>query len=287
MRLSSSTPIAGVAPLTFTAHSGFGVQVQALTAAVFLANATGRALVVPPWLLRNNVTSLVWDPHTLLSRKCKSQDILTGHRVLTRLYDHLLCDSLPHAHTLNSFSSVYDLDALVKALPWNTRPAVGDECTPTRRGGKRNPKRKGGHLHCPIMDLETHLHHVPLASGMVRSGWRWSNTGMDASNPDCDQAFVHLWPSESSCERLLQAIADAGRLLNGSTRSALCVGPLNDWLFQHPCTALWLEYRDKRRRPEKVLRSSAHVGRWKVQHDLGALCVASAGGAPRSKRSAA
>ena len=42
-------------PLSYAVHSGSGVQLQALTAAVFVANATGRALVVPPWLIHHDM----------------------------------------------------------------------------------------------------------------------------------------------------------------------------------------------------------------------------------------
>ena len=55
--------------LSYPQHSGFGVQVQQLMAAAWLANATSRRLVVPPWLVRDHMEIEVWN--NKLSRGCR------------------------------------------------------------------------------------------------------------------------------------------------------------------------------------------------------------------------
>ena len=72
MTNGGSSSDAPLLPLSYAMHSGGGVQLQALTNAIFLANATGRRLYVPPWLVRNNMSRVMWDPTGITGRKCKT-----------------------------------------------------------------------------------------------------------------------------------------------------------------------------------------------------------------------
>ena len=209
-------------PLSYAVHSGSGVQLQALTAAVFLANVTERALFVPPWLKQQDVSSLMWDPKGFAVRKCKHPWIDGSKHKLNQMSEAELCRMCRKNSyaNLDTFASIYDYRALVKPLSILT-PSRCKLC-------------KGRGLLCPTrIDLDPHLLHL-ARDDAHRLHWNWSTTGNSTEKAECGQTMEHLRPSSASCSRLLHAVSDASETLDRANRSSICVGPLNDWLFEKP-----------------------------------------------------
>ena len=135
MTNGASSSDAPLLPLSYAMHSGGGVQLQALTNAIFLANATGRRLYVPPWLVRNNMSRVMWDPTGITGRKCKTPYIDMSKQQINALSENMLCglcDKLPEGR-LESFASIYALDEMVRPLPTMTK----EQCDACRRATKR------------------------------------------------------------------------------------------------------------------------------------------------------
>ena len=232
MTNGASSSDAPLLPLSYAMHSGGGVQLQALTNAIFLANATGRRLYVPPWLVRNNMSRVMWDPTGITGRKCKTPYIDMSKQQINALSENMLCglcDKLPEGR-LESFASIYALDEMVRPLPTMTK----EQCDACRRATKRCSTCQNSGL-CPRVDLDTHLLLLDRYNAKGRERWPWATTGNSTKTVDCLQTLIHLQQSPRSCARLLSAVAQADHFLPASTdRSALCVGPLNDWFFEKP-----------------------------------------------------
>ena len=224
-------------PIYYAVHSGMGVQLQALTNAVFLANATGRALMLPPWLLRHHMTTDHWNPRWLMGRKCHVPHVEPSKELLNRWSQSALCDQC-NATKRESFSSVFAIHELVKPLD-----ALTDEqcqlCNATQaywcpQCTSQTCTKACKSSACPHVDLDTHLLHL-APDNRLRKRWVWSTTGKSTTSVDCAQTLKHLTSSPRSCARLLHAVASAGSMIpRRQNRSALCVGPLNDWLFEMP-----------------------------------------------------
>ena len=214
-------------PLGYATHSGSGVQLQALTAAVFLANATGRPLNVPPWLIHRDMPAKLWDPRSgTVTRGCKRTYVDPSKHDISSLSDAVLCKLCRSDNHLDSFSSVFALDELVRPLPTLTK----ERCRACSSGSSG---RRASAVLCDRVDLDPHFLHL-ARNDPNRLRWPWSNTGNSTTKPDCSQTLTHLRASTHACERLLHAVSDAASLLDASKRPALCVGPLNDWLFESP-----------------------------------------------------
>ena len=207
-------------PLFFSVHSGTGNQLQALTAAVFVANATGRAVFVPPWLpYRQMPIRFMRDPTSMVSRRCRAQHVEDNKQKLSHFSEAMLCKLCKSTEQLDKFESVYALHELVQPLPAMTTERC-KQCKEVLRL-------------CPRIDLDPHQ-LVLAKEDRNRARWPWSNAGNNTAKADCQQNFVHLQPTRASCARLLQAVNDASNLLPRSKRSAFCLGPLNDWFFEKP-----------------------------------------------------
>ena len=217
----------GIDPLvlSYSVHSGTGVQLQALTTAAFLANATGRSLLVPPWLTRANMPKELWDPTQVVSRRCKEPYVSASKQTIHRWSEQMMCP-LCHRKKLDTFSSVYELSELVRPVKF-----LNDQYC------KHCSKIRPSTWTCPKVDMDPHLLLLAMRDkNRQRGKWPWSTTGNSTVKADCMQTLQHLKPSPQSCARVLHAINHASLLIvaNDSKRSNLCVGPLNDYFFEKP-----------------------------------------------------
>ena len=219
-------------PLSYAVHSGSGVQLQALTTAVFLANATGRALIVPPWLKHKDMPKIMWDPSQITSRKCKTTFIGGTKEKLTHMSEDMLCGLCKQNQTLDAFASLYDFRELVTVLETFTHKRCST-CSRRAAGRCNTCSRRPTRVVCPKTDLDAHLLHLNEYDPR-RAVWKWSTTGNSTKVADCGQTLQHLGPSAHSCARILNAVNDASNLSGLPNRSAFCVGPLNDWFFDKP-----------------------------------------------------
>ena len=211
-------------PLFFSVHSGTGNQLQALTSAVFVANATGRALFVPPWLAYRQMNAFTRDPTRVVHRNCRAQFIDKDKQKLSRFSEYMLCDLCKSKEQLASFASVYAIHELVRTLPTLTDA----QCKYCRENGAAKSFKM-----CPRMDLD--MHQLVLEKyDPNRKRWHLSNAGEDPNATDCSQNLLHLRPTGAACARMLRAVDAASNLLNRTKRQALCLGPLNDWFFEKP-----------------------------------------------------
>ena len=106
MTNGGSSSAAPLLPLSYAMHSGGGVQLQALTNAIFLANATGRRLCVRRGCVAQQyVESHVGPDGYLHGRKCKTPYIDMSKQQINALSENMLCglcDKLPEGR-LESF----------------------------------------------------------------------------------------------------------------------------------------------------------------------------------------
>ena len=109
--------------LSYTTHSGYGVQMQALLQATFLANVSGRRLVVPPMLSREQMSDLLW--HHKFGRACNGPKLaaeggLDSTQVkLNAESEHVIkrhCKR-PAATPFDAFENLFDLNRLVSSRP--------------------------------------------------------------------------------------------------------------------------------------------------------------------------
>lgn len=200
--------------LAYAAHSGYGVQQQALLTAVFLANASGLRLVLPPWFARESISSWLFDP--TVSRGCSKDNrtLPLGVRSkmdLTERGSQELCRRCTQA--FDAHGSLWDIRRLVQ-----TRPLACHDCQRT----------------CSRLHLDARLFGAyPPDAHAWRRRFGPANCGA-VMPPD----------SPGWCDSLLAAIgSELNDLASEQSRSttSVCVGPLNDWFYT------WIQkYRDSR-----------------------------------------
>ena len=195
--------------LHYSAHSGSGVQLQALTAAAFLANATGHALLVPPWLMRNDMSTWLWDPRTM-GRRCRIAKISPEKHLLAEQSTRNVCDRLcrnkNHADSMlqtGSWMQMYDLRSIARI-----KVQTCDDCPG-----------------CRSVDLDTHM----LYHG--QEDRRLPNRSM---RENCTRLEHEMRSYSGWCHQRMLAVSSASARVRQRGRTALCVGPLNDFLFSAP-----------------------------------------------------
>ena len=120
---STLGPTVTMQELAYAQHSGFGVQMQSLTTAVFLANITNSRLIVPPWLTRDQMNNAVWDNR--LGRRCKTSDFEAGPNglVTAKVKFNKDCEkaisrACEQSHVeLDRFELVFDLESVAATRP--------------------------------------------------------------------------------------------------------------------------------------------------------------------------
>ena len=180
--------------LSYGTHSGYGVQMQALLQATFLANVSGRRLVVPPMLSREQMSDLLW--HHKFGRACNGPKLaaeggLDSTQVkLNAESEHVIkrhCKR-PAATPFDAFENLFDLNRLVSSRPRACKDG----------------------LLCPALHVDMHLGTLRL------------NRNCTAPKPfTCDDLLGLLF----------DAPRPPFALLNGPT---LCLGALNDWFYTSP-----------------------------------------------------
>ena len=226
--------------LSYAHHSGGGVQLESLTTAAFLANVTGRELIVPPWLVRGQMSKVHWDPHKVVRRSCGPGHISSAKQYLQRLSDKQFCTRCAkhqNALKLDSLLQVFNIRAVARA-------------------------RRRGCADCPLcqsMHLDTHLLLRPR------------NSSLRQPRVNCSQVAVDL-RSPASCRQLLTSISEGA-----SAMKTLCLGPLNDWFAESPhghagtilarCAATYplaarLDHAGLPLRPEVLVGFARAIGSW-------------------------
>ena len=208
--------------LHYSAHSGSGVQLQALTAAAFLANATGHALLVPPWLMRDDMSTWLWDPRSM-SRKCHAlKKISQDKQLLTRKSTRNVCDRLCRKTSLTSgknnhadgmlqtgsWMQMYDLRSIARI-----KMQTCDDCPG-----------------CTSVDLDPHmLYHGQEDRSLPNRSMR-----ITPLRENCTRLQHEMRSYSGWCHQRMLAVLIASARVRQRGRTALCVGPLNDFLFSSP-----------------------------------------------------
>ena len=186
--------------LTYASHSGYGNQYQALLAALFVANQTGRVLVVPPLL--GHYQSLAIDGKTLSSRnlagracsrdfyKDRTSSFVTRKQLLateawTAIARHLRA-ACAKQQQIDQWSDVFNLSA------YRTRPLTCEDLEVTSR--------------------------VSSVTGTCRTALHADlHLGTLADNQNCQKGF--------SCDETLGMVGRQG------WQSLVCLAQLDDWTY--------------------------------------------------------